>query len=188
MAGGANMAQESRVEPVTGRPDTEREHTAEPATTDEARRAIEETRGRISATLDEIEGRIEEARESIREKMDVTRPIRNRLREHPLPGIGVVFGAGLVLGLLTGGKEKKGKHREMPGKEEREALRRWRAERRERLREHGRRRERGARGPSFIRQTAGLVASAALAGLMTRVRRRITGEGRPESRELRAAA
>ncbi|MFS8636465.1 MAG: hypothetical protein FWJ74_00175 [Gemmatimonadota bacterium] len=182
------MAQESRAESVTGRPDAERVRTAEPATTDEARRAIEETRGRISATLDEIEGRIEEARENIREKVDVTRPIRNRLREHPLPGIGIVFGAGLVLGLLTGGKEKEGKHREMPGKEEREELRRWRAERRERLREHGRRRERGARGPSFIRQTAGLVASAALAGLMTRVRRRITGEGRPESRELRAAA
>jgi len=181
------MAQESRVEPVTERPDSQRARTAEPASTDEARRAIEETRGRISATLDEIEGRIEEARENIREKVDVTRPVRNRLREHPLPGIGIAFGAGLVLGLLTGGGDKKGKRREMPSEEERKAYRRWREERRERLREHGRR-QRGAGGPSFVGQMASLVASAALAGLMTRVRRKITGEGRAESRELRAAA
>lgn len=182
------MAREIRIERRGGRPDAGPSRTHEPTTTDEARRAIEETRGRISATLDEIEDRIGEARENIKDKVNVARPIQNRMRANPLPGIGIAFGAGLVLGLLTGGEEKEGKPREMLGDEGREELRRWRAERRDRLRERRRRRRGEAGGPSFIGQMAGAVTSAVIAGLMTRARRSITGERAHEHKELRAAA
>lgn len=145
----------------------------QPETTGDARRAIEETRGRISATLDEIEDRIDETRQQIREKVDVARPVRDRLRSRPLAGLGVALGAGLVLGLLTGGKEKP--RRRMLDEEEREDLRRWRSERRERLSEL-RRPAGGAAAPSLIGQLGGVVVSAAMAGLAARARRMITGE------------
>ncbi len=182
------MAREIRIERRGERPDGMTSRTHEPATTDEARRAIEETRGRISATLDEIEDRIGEARENIKDKVNVARPIRNRLRQNPLPGIGVAFGTGLVLGLLTGGGEKEGKKRGMLGDEEREELRRWREERRERLREMRHRGMGEAEGPSFIGQMAGALASAVIAGLLARARRTVTGERAPEHEEFRAAA
>lgn len=175
------MAREIRIERMGGRPDSERAPAVEPATTEEARRAIEETRGRISATLDEIEDRIGEARENIRERMDVARPIRDRMRRNPLPGIGVALGVGVALGLLTGGGKKKEKHPKMLDEDEREALRRWRAERRDRLREQRRRGRGESGGPSLARQIGGAVASAVIAGLMTRARRKITGESAGEA-------
>lgn len=181
------MAREIRIERRGERPDGMTSRTHEPATTDEARRAIEETRGRISATLDEIEDRIGEARENIREKMDVARPIRTRMRRNPLPGIGIAFGAGILLGLLTGGG-KKGERHEMLGEDEREALRRWRAERRDRLRERSRRGRGESGGPSLARQIGGAVASAVIAGLMTRAKRKITGEGTGDAGERHVAS
>lgn len=63
------------------------------------RAEIEHTRERMSGTIDEIEGVLVRKKEQIQERLDVTAPIRER----PLPAAGIAFGAGLVLGLLTGG-------------------------------------------------------------------------------------
>lgn len=153
----------------------------EPQTTEEALLAAEESRGRISATLDEIEDRIDETREQIREKANVLRPVRSRIRENPLPMIGAAAGAGLVLGLLTGGEDEEHEKKRMLDKDARRELREWRAERRERMREHlGRGRREAAlheEGPSMLGHLAGTLASAAMAGLVARMRDRVSGRG-----------
>lgn len=117
----------------------------EPQSTAEARRAIEQTRGRISSTIDAIEGRISHAREEIKDRLDVVTPLRERIRSNTGLSLGVAFGAGLLLAVLTRGEETtkpRGKaralargrgHEEPLDADEREALRHWRKERRERL-------------------------------------------------------
>lgn len=90
------MAEEIRVQ---------RENT--PSTTDpgEARAEIEQTRSRMSETIDEIEEVLSHKREQIQDKLDVFAPIR----EKPLPSLGAAFGAGLLLGLVTGGDDDGGR-------------------------------------------------------------------------------
>jgi hypothetical protein len=76
--------------------------TAAPAATDDpgvARAEIEQTRARMSSTIDTIEEVLLRKKEQIQERLDVMAPVR----EHPLEAAVAVFGAGLVLGLLTGG-------------------------------------------------------------------------------------
>jgi hypothetical protein len=53
----------------------------------------------MSETIDEIEDVLLEKKARLREKLDVLAPVRER----PLQAVGVLFGVGLVLGLLTGG-------------------------------------------------------------------------------------
>ncbi len=60
--------------------------------------------------------------------------------------------------------------------EEREELRRWRAERRERLRDRGGRREIRSR----FGRLAGVVASAAMSGMAVRARRMVSGDSARE--------
>src|SRR5690606_32633796 len=81
--------------------------------------------------------------------------------------------------------EKKERKRRVLDEEERKELREWRAERRERLRD---RFGRGAEGerrqqPSLMTHLAGAVASAAVAGLMARVRDKVMGRKAPEATE-----
>lgn len=64
-----------------------------------ARAEIEQTRARMSSTIDTIEEVLLRKKEQIQERLDVMAPVR----EHPLEAAAAVFGAGLVLGLLTGG-------------------------------------------------------------------------------------
>src|SRR5690606_12413565 len=64
-----------------------------------AREQIERTRARMSETIDEIEDVLVRKKEQIQERLDFLAPVRER----PLASLGVVLGAGLVLGLLTGG-------------------------------------------------------------------------------------
>ena len=66
---------------------------------DVARAEIEATRARMSETIDEIEDALLRRKEMIKEKLDVLAPVR----EQPLKMIGIIFGVGLALGLLTGG-------------------------------------------------------------------------------------
>lgn len=158
---------------------SEYEAAPSPQSTEEARRAVEEARGRISSTIDAIEDRVEEAREGLKERLDVLRPVRDRIRRNGWKAVGVAFGAGLALGLLTGGED-----RDLIDEDERRELRRWRAERRSRLRqreahawerrgederEHEPRRERGG----VWRGLQGVLVSAAIAGLSERGRRMI---------------
>lgn len=67
-----------------------------------ARGAIESTRARMSETIDEIEDVLVRKKEKIRAKLDVTAPIR----EHALPSVGIAFGIGALLGLVTGGDDE----------------------------------------------------------------------------------
>lgn len=68
---------------------------------DMARAEIEMTRARMSETIDEIEDALVRRKEQIQDRLDVLSPVRER----PLPAAGIVFGAGLLLGLLTGGDD-----------------------------------------------------------------------------------
>jgi hypothetical protein len=67
---------------------------------------IERTRARMSQTIDSIETALLRKKEQIEEKLDVTAPVRERVQSQPLMYAGGVFGAGLLLGFLTGGKDE----------------------------------------------------------------------------------
>ncbi len=79
--------------------------TQRPQNVDDAREAIAQTRERISATLDAIELRIDETKDDLRRKVDVLRPVRERIGAAPWTALGIAAGAGLALGLLTGGSD-----------------------------------------------------------------------------------
>jgi ElaB/YqjD/DUF883 family membrane-anchored ribosome-binding protein len=66
-----------------------------------ARAQIAHTRARMSGTIDEIEDVLLRRKEKIQNKLDPFSAVRDR----PLQSAGIVFGAGLVLGLLTGGDD-----------------------------------------------------------------------------------
>src|SRR5690606_25896658 len=69
-----------------------------------ARAEIEATRARMSETIDEIEDVLLRKKEKIRDQLDVLAPVR----EQPLKTLGMIFGAALALGVLTGGGGKGG--------------------------------------------------------------------------------
>lgn len=68
---------------------------------DAVRGEIETTRARMSETIDEIEEQLLRKKEEIRDRLDVLSVVRER----PLQVLGGVFGAGLLLGLITGGDD-----------------------------------------------------------------------------------
>jgi ElaB/YqjD/DUF883 family membrane-anchored ribosome-binding protein len=69
-----------------------------------SRAEIEMTRARMSGTIDEIEDALLRRKERVQERLDFMAPVRER----PLVSAGVALGAGLVLGLLTGGGDDDG--------------------------------------------------------------------------------
>jgi hypothetical protein len=88
------------------------DHTAAPAVPgtigggvtgdpDAVRDEIERTRARMSSTIDQIEGALHRKKGEIQERLDVVAPIRER----PWIFAAGVFGTGLALGLLTGGRD-----------------------------------------------------------------------------------
>lgn len=74
-----------------------------------ARAEIEMTRARMSETIDEIEDALVRRKEQIQDRLDVLSPVRDQ----PLPAAGIAFGAGLLLGLLTGGDDDDHASREV---------------------------------------------------------------------------
>jgi ElaB/YqjD/DUF883 family membrane-anchored ribosome-binding protein len=64
-----------------------------------ARARIAQTRARMSGTIDEIEDVLLRRKEQIQDRLDPFTVVRQR----PLQAAGAVFGAGVLLGLLTGG-------------------------------------------------------------------------------------
>lgn len=100
----------------------------DPSTASEAREAILNRRSRISETLDQIEVQLVAKKEALREKADVFGRLRERIRGRELPALAAAFGAGLFLALLLGGRGRS----EPVGlsEEERDALLRWRKDRR----------------------------------------------------------
>jgi ElaB/YqjD/DUF883 family membrane-anchored ribosome-binding protein len=67
-----------------------------------ARTEIEMTRARMSETIDEIEDALLRKKARIQNRLDVMAPVRER----PLESAAAALGAGLVLGLLTGGHDE----------------------------------------------------------------------------------
>lgn len=77
--------------------------TVTPDDPEAAREQIEHTRQRMSETIDEIEDVLLRKKERLQERLDVTAP----MRERPLPTLGIALGAGLLLGVLTGGDDEE---------------------------------------------------------------------------------
>ena len=77
---------------------------ARPRTVEQARRDIEESRERMADTLGEIEHRLLTKKQQIEDRMDVLRPVKERVRSKPWVSLAVAFGVGAVLWKL--------KHRE----------------------------------------------------------------------------
>jgi len=94
------MADETRMASMPGAM-----HGDDPEAT---RAEIEQTRRRMSTTIDELGDVLQRKKGQIQERLDVMAPVR----EHPLRTVGIVFGAGLVLGLLTGGGGEEEEERE----------------------------------------------------------------------------
>jgi ElaB/YqjD/DUF883 family membrane-anchored ribosome-binding protein len=99
------MADEIRVTEVTDREGVARTGAAAtmPGDPGAAREEIQATRARISETIDEIEGALLQKKERIEDRLDVMAPVR----EQPMRTLGIVFGAGLLLGFLTGGDDEE---------------------------------------------------------------------------------
>lgn len=200
------MAQEIRIErvegarapgaePVPAEPVPTAAARREPETTEEARRAIEHARGRISATLDAIEERIHEKRTELRDRMNVMRPAREAIRRRVWPSLGIAFGVGLLLSGIFRGEE--GEHGEeeigrawkrararrglevlSPG--ERKELREWRAKRRERMNQRMNqlmKERKAAQQTQGIRvsDVLGPLVGAVTQGARDRVRRKVRG-------------
>jgi ElaB/YqjD/DUF883 family membrane-anchored ribosome-binding protein len=64
-----------------------------------ARSEIERTRARMSETIDEIENVLLRKKARLQQRMDVMAPVRER----PIQSAAAALGAGLLLGLITGG-------------------------------------------------------------------------------------
>lgn len=69
----------------------------EPQTVEEARRAVEASRERMSNTLSQLEHQIAEKKERLEAKVDVLRPVKTKVRARPLVALAVAFGVGVFL-------------------------------------------------------------------------------------------
>lgn len=92
-----------RGQPAADAPPAPRPPPARPEDPASARAEIEATRARMSETIDEIEDVLLRKKEEVRDRLDVMATVRER----PLQTLGMIFGAALVLGFLTGGGGKK---------------------------------------------------------------------------------
>ncbi|HEU0014014.1 MAG TPA: hypothetical protein VFQ45_10040 [Longimicrobium sp.] len=102
---------------------------------DLARAQIEATRARMSGTIEEIEARLAAKKQELLQKkeeltgrLDVMRPVREKVRDNSWAALGGVFAAGLLLGYLTGGgdeDEARPAVREFSGYEHRPGHEEW---------------------------------------------------------------
>jgi hypothetical protein len=69
---------------------------------DAVRHEIARTRARMSNTIGEIEGALQRRKDQIQDRLDFTAPVRRS----PWAYAAGVFGAGLALGVITGGKDR----------------------------------------------------------------------------------
>jgi ElaB/YqjD/DUF883 family membrane-anchored ribosome-binding protein len=138
---------------------TELRVVSEPSDVGEAREAIERSRERISETLGAIEDRLVETKETLRDRVDVLRPVKDQVRTRPWVSVALAAGVGAALGSVLGGSDddrpvRRGKdhgdddshrhngmrssasreYRDLDAEEERRQRREYRARRRARLR------------------------------------------------------
>ncbi|MEO5511597.1 MAG: hypothetical protein ABIV28_06155 [Longimicrobiales bacterium] len=153
----------------------------------EARRAVEHSRDRISATLNELEDRIIDTKESIKRKADVVRPAREAIRRTPLIALGVAVAVGLLLGARGGKQDDEDDDGYGFDRDERKALEEWRKRRRKLLmneaEEAGEAFEEESSGPGPVRRFFGAigheVAGVAIGIIAAEVAERYMG-GRDE--------
>jgi ElaB/YqjD/DUF883 family membrane-anchored ribosome-binding protein len=69
----------------------------EPRTVEEARRAVEQSRERMSDTLNALEYQLATKKDELEAKVDVLRPVKKRVRKRPLVALAVAFGVGVLL-------------------------------------------------------------------------------------------
>jgi len=112
-----------------------------PQTVDEARDAVARSRERISSTLDALEDRIVEKKHEIQDRVDVLRPVREQIAERPLTAVMAGLAVGALLGALGGGDDDEYTRRRSGrisghalDDDERDELKQWRRQRRQRLR------------------------------------------------------
>lgn len=72
-------------------------HRARPRTVQEARREVAASRERMADTLDAIEQRLVDKKQRLEERMDVMRPIKQRVRSKPWASLAVAFGVGILI-------------------------------------------------------------------------------------------
>jgi ElaB/YqjD/DUF883 family membrane-anchored ribosome-binding protein len=84
---------------------------AEPQSVEEARRAVMETRDRMSDTLDAIEHRLVSKKQEWTDRMDVVQRIRTR----PWPALAAALGAGVLLWKLRRGRRGRENDKTPPG-------------------------------------------------------------------------
>lgn len=141
-----------------------------PRSTAEARRAINETRGRIARDLDAVEDGIAAKKEKFSRKLRLHRA-RNGIRQHPWWSVAGGLGAGLVLGLLRSVTHKSEREKTRARREHQ------REERRKRLARHetGSGKARPSNGHKGMgRSMLGTLGGAVAAGLADRVKRKGT--------------
>ena len=61
----------------------QREAQSQPGSVEEARRAVEQTRTRISDTLDALEQRLGDRTRALKNRADILRPARMQIRQRP---------------------------------------------------------------------------------------------------------
>ena len=69
----------------------------QPRTLEEARRAVAESRERLSGTIEQIETSLVTKKDELEAKVDVLRPVKKRVRSRPLAALVVAFGVGVLL-------------------------------------------------------------------------------------------
>ena len=64
---------------------------------EEARRAVEQSRERMSDTLNALESQLTTRKQELEAKVDVLRPVKTRVRKRPLVALAVAFGVGVLI-------------------------------------------------------------------------------------------
>jgi ElaB/YqjD/DUF883 family membrane-anchored ribosome-binding protein len=103
----------------------------EPTDMDDARDQVERSRERISETLEAIEVRLVNKKEELRDKVDVLRPVRERVRMRPWIAVAAAVGVGAVLGGVLRRGRGSDAGLDILDAAERRQRREWRAARRE---------------------------------------------------------
>lgn len=89
---------------------------AEPQNVEEARRAVMESRDRMSDTLDAIEHRLVSKKQEWTDRMDVVRTMKRRIRTRPWPALAAALGAGVLLWKLRRGRRVREIEKKPSGK------------------------------------------------------------------------
>jgi ElaB/YqjD/DUF883 family membrane-anchored ribosome-binding protein len=89
---------------------------AEPQNVEEARRAVVESRDRMSDTLDAIEHRLVSKKQEWTDRIDVMGTMKKRIRARPWPAVAAALGVGILWWKLRRGRRVREVEKRPPGK------------------------------------------------------------------------